>query len=1033
MAKLIQAVCVLLLILPLLAEVQAGERREPFPPEVSDPAATQAVRKYWGAFEAYEYNLLQDGEKKFNEAWREVKKNFQRAQIKISASELESLQKSAQNYRTQLTAHQNSVSRPYTLLNLAQILALIGDHQAAEDPDAGTFARSEALALIKDIETNHRDFRHLDQALYLRASVLATMGRDDEALSAWRSLASAAQASIYGVYARIAIGDSFYKKDQPLDALRSYQDAQDILLKIKVEDSDYERVRLDYRLGWAAYRATELDAAVLAASDLLSPDLRFSSTDQKQQIQQDAVDLIGDSLFENNNLDKTYNELRRTDLAEFSGAIGLRTLKKYYANGNFDQAAQLASFLYRTVPLSVQLPEILRIQADAFSKIGKPELRIRSLEALAEMLPAQSLWRARNKSNLKATKSMESLSKQATELVAVSNYETALASGNSRLFLNAAALYENLIDQLPSDAQANEWRLRRAHCAYFSENNDEAAKLYTVLKTDYKVSPEILQIASYQLVLTNEKRWREAFAKSVGRGDDPYTDGPTLTTLAELEKSIDEFSSRFAGQSRSVDLLLVGASANRDMNRLGDAGRYWQRVLVSQPAPAQRGLAVRGLILTAMKIGSPAEVIEACRRYLKLEDWQALGLTIATELNGVLSAATLEQSKVLVGSGKLQEAGELMIGVAEEFPKVPERDRIYRDGAYQLAIGGEWSGAERAAQGYLQSGLMTYRGDMVYLLARAQEYQLRLHEAAKSYADLAEKFPNHVRAGTSAARSERLAVAEGDFSLAAKAASMQAERATVEKVRRADYARAAEYLEKDGDPNRALLIARKGQRASRTAAERYRAELQIARLSFKTGSEQEALDDLAILAKQIDKSSGKMPAQDFSSISGEVHVMLGDEAKSQFDDFNIIERGGDLNSNIEKKTEYFASLTSEYDRAATSNDPKWSSEARFQIGASAEALADEIASIPARSGEQVTLKSQSRYNATVQRLRSMAQKYHGANVLAARKNPSLYKGNEWVSKSAMRLSGVVASDQMTRHKEALPTAVQSNIPSDWSL
>jgi hypothetical protein len=63
----------------------------------------------------------------------------------------------------------------------------------------------------------------------------------------------------------------------------------------------------------------------------------------------------------------------------------------------------------------------------------------------------------------------------------------------------------------------------------------------------------------------------------------------------------------------------------------------------------------------------------------------------------------------------------------------------------------------------------------------------------------------------------------------------------------------------------------------------------------------------------------------------------------------------------------------------------------------------------------------------------MAQKYHGANVLAARKNPSLYKGNEWVSKSAMRLSGVVASDQMTRHKEALPTAVQSNIPSDWSL
>ncbi len=1033
MAKLVKLVWSAILVLHLAPTVYAAGQREEFPPEVSDPIAIEAIRKYWGAFEAYEYNLLKDGEKKFNEAWREVKKNFQKSRLKISAAELEALQRAAQNYRTQLQNHQNSASRPFTLLNLAQILALIGDHQASEDPDAGTFARSEALALVKDIEVNYRTFRHLDQALYLRATVLAGMGRDDESLDAWRSLASSAPASVYGMYAKIAIGDDFYKKDQPLDALRSYQDAQDILAKIRIEDSDFERVRLDYRLGWSAYRATELEAAIAASTDLLSPELRFSSTDQKGRIQQDAIDLIGDALFENNVLERTYSELRRTDLVEFSGAIGLRTIKKYFANGNYDQAAQLASFIYRTVPLCLQLPEILRIEADAFGKIGKPELRIKSLEALAEMLPSQSLWRARNKANLKATKSMEQISKQAAEVVAISNYETAIASGNPRLFLNSAALYETLIEQFPSDSQANEWRLRRAHSAYFSENNDEAAKLYTALKTDFKVSPEILQIASYQLVLTNERRWREAFARAVGKGDDPYTDGPTLTTLAELEKSIDEFSSRFAGQSRAVDLLLVGASANRDMNRLGDASRYWQRALVSQPSPAQRGLAVRGLILTAMKIGSPAEVIEACRRYLKLEDWQALGLTIATELNGVLSAATLEQGKVLVGSGKLQEAGELMVGVAEEFPKVPERERIYRDGAYQLAIGGEWSGAEKAAQGYIQAGLVTYRGDMVYLLARAQEYQLRLHDAAKSYAELADKYPTHARAATSAARAERLAVAEGDYSLAARAATMQAERATVEKVRRADYARAAEYLDKDGDPNRALLIARKGQRASRTAAERYRAELQIARLAFKTGSEQEALDDLAILAKQIDKSSGKMPQQDFAAISGEVHVMLGDESKRQFEDFNIIERGPDFNANIEKKTEYFANMSSEYDKAAASGDPKWGSEARFQIASSAEALADEIAAMPARNGEQLTLKSQNRYNATVQRLKSLAQKYYGANVLAARKNPDLYKDNVWISKSATRLGGVLATDQVTRHKEALPTAVQSNVPSDWSL
>ena len=92
-----------------------------------------------------------------------------------------------------------------------------------------------------------------------------------------------------------------------------------------------------------------------------------------------------------------------------------------------------------------------------------------------------------------------------------------------------------------------------------------------------------------------------------------------------------------------------------------------------------------------------------------------------------------------------------------------------------------------------------------------------------------------------------------------------------------------------------------------------------------------------------------------------------------------------------------------------------------------------LAGIPNRSGESVTLKSQSRYNATILRLQALSRKYFSANVLAARKNPSQYRDNEWTNKSTMRLSGAATSDEITRHKDIMPTATQNNIPSDWSL
>jgi hypothetical protein len=471
------------------------------------------------------------------------------------------------------------------------------------------------------------------------------------------------------------------------------------------------------------------------------------------------------------------------------------------------------------------------------------------------------------------------------------------------------------------------------------------------------------------------------------------------------------------------------------MEKFDGASRFWQRALVSQPSAAQRGIAIRGMIFANMKNGSAGDVVELVRRFLKLEDWRALGLNLGNELRGVLSAAALDEGKRLNDAGKVLEAGLLMTQIAQEFSELPDRDRIYRDGSYMLAIAGDWARAQKAAEGYFKSGLLKNRADMTYLLARAHEYQIRLHDAAAKYLELGEKYPRHARAATSLQRAEKLALAEGDYALAAQAAAAQGEQAAKEADRLAHYGRAVEHLEKADNPDKALSLARKRLRSSGSVGERLRSRLLVARTTYMAGSEQEGLDELAIIAKEVERSRNKLGADEYAALTGEANFQLAEEARRKFDDFRIVERGGPVAGNLNTKSKYFEELVSGYDKAAAAGDPRWAARSRYQLATAAQSFADEIAGIPNKTEENQTLRSQNRYKATVDRLQAMARKYLSTNVLAARKDPTKYKDNEWIDKSSRQLGGEDAASLggAAKRTEVVPTAVQDNMPLQWSL
>jgi hypothetical protein len=995
-------------------------------------SAAEAYVKFWDAFESYENKKINEAVKNHAEAMTSLRSHYSQEKSQITKAQVTALQTSATKYKQQLKDHPSAPNRPFVLLNLAQVLSMIGDIMAKENINSGTFAKSEALEYLLDINARHSDFAQIEQANYLRATILETMDRSDDALIVWRALSNTASNTIFGVHASVASGDYFFRKERAAEAVPYYQKALVLLEKIDTKQKSYEAARINYRLAWSAYRAAEPTTALNAALSLFEPSMSASTLERRSRFQLDAIDIAADALYDLNNRQMSAKVIKRPDLNHVSSAIGERLMTNYLKNNITQEAIYLGDLLAGDFPLSAEIPKILALLANAHAIQKSRQFEINALEKIAMLLPAQSLYRSRHQKSPESIRAMEVEAKKASLKVADFYYDFGLSAGNIRAFSTAASYYDNLTNYAPNDPDSNKWRLRKGHCYYFAGRYNEADEIYTALKYDYKVDNEVLQVAGYQHVQTNEKRWRDAFSSAMEKGSAPLKDPGTLKALNDLEKSIDEFSARFPEEGRSIDLLLVGAGANRDMEQFERASRYWQRVLVSKPSDAQRGVAIRGMIFASMKIGTPYEVASITRKFLKLENWGSLGSRLEAELKSVLAESSIDEGKHQNQNGNALEAGIFMTSVAEEFPDLPRRARIYRDGAYLLAIGGEWSKAEDSAKKYLKSGLQLHKDDILYLLARAQEYQLKLKDAAQSYFDLAEKFPKHIKASNALKRSEDLAVAEHDFNLAANAAALQAER-SAGSLRLANFKRAADYMEKSDDPDRARALAQKASMAAKTQAEKFNARLLVGKMLLAKGSTQDGIDNIRELSKQIMRSEN-LSQEERASLSGEVFFILGEDDMAKFNSYSLVDREGSTVDKIMTKERYYNDLKQEYSNAMESRHPEWSTRARYQLAIAAQSFADEISMLPSKSGEKITYRSSTQYQKTAKAFSDYARKLHSENVLEAAKNPATYRQNDWIRRSKIVINGGNYSErEELDQQELLPVSFKNNLPAEWSL
>lgn len=232
-----------------------------------------------------------------------------------------------------------------------------------------------------------------------------------------------------------------------------------------------------------------------------------------------------------------------------------------------------------------------------------------------------------------------------------------------------------------------------------------------------------------------------------------------------------------------------------------------------------------------------------------------------------------------------------------------------------------------------------------------------------------------------------------------------------------------------------MNVAEQRKSASKTTREKLESEIAIARVRYESGDRQTAIDDLDSIDKQLERSKFTL-GDSYKRLAAEVGMIIGEHWLSVFRETTMKDAKDDIAAEVDRKSKIFADVVARLDKVASLDQPDFSPKARFKIAQVAGDFADELNAIPARAGEPITLKSQTRFSQNIARLRDMAQRYHGNNILAKQRSPQIYAKNEWVNRSGMALTRSGTTSEVTKGQpqpiDQLSTASGIEMPQQWS-
>ena len=997
--------------------------------DITDPKVFESYHKFWSTFEKRQQKSIQSNQEQIKNSWDKIFKEHQREIFKVNSKKIEELIKAAGRYRMQLKAYPNASNKPDVLLNLSQVLYVIYENMVETDVETSQTYLNESLKSLEQIIEEFKYYERRDYAIFLQANIYGDLGYSDQSMKAWLTLSNLRYKTKYRVYAYTAIGDYYFYRDDSVNATKFYK--KSLLHKDQLKSENL--LMLEYRLAWSFYRVGELNNVIEIAKEIFKPNKELGNFNDQSLLMQDIIEITGDAMYEMSDSRANYFDLDFRVFNRFAPSLGLYLVRRFLDIKEYSKVIKIADSITQLFPISKETPELLYLLSKTYSKIHLNNNSYEALEKLSLFLPLNSLWRTTFKYDLKAISNMEKLAFEATIHVANWHFTRGMNSNLQKHFLSAASFYSIALDHSPFHDNSIQWELAKAHCYYYSGQLQEAGMQYAKLMENKKLNEDILETAAYQSVLVKEKIWRNVFLRSLEEGIDVYHNDLARHSLEQVAAAADSYVRIFPDKPRAVELLLIVATANRDQGHYEQALKFWNKVLTMKPSAYQRQIAIRGIVFANIKKESSLKVVEVLRRFLDVEDWTSLGRSFRMELLTLLSQTLLDAGKKLNESGKLAQSGELLISVAKEFKKLPNRSKIIKNGAYFLAISGRLNDAENAAKFYMKTSHKKHLADIVYLLARVNEYKFKFGDAAKIFWKLYKEHPKHNKIYKSLIRAEKLAKADNLYELSAKISMTLGKLSKKIPKKLSFYQSAIKSYWHDEMYRKAIEASKLMLKVSKYENDKMTAKLLLSRSYIKNKQNSNAINVLNSILEKEKYLKNKIGVESWNQVKGQAHLVLLNLYNENFSHIELWSKKRNVTNLYQRKLRYYNKLKYHAEKAMSTKNFSVSIHARFKLADASERFSDQMSSMIA-SLEHNKNTIPKIYREKVRDLKKLSQKMFGKNVvLGAKIKRSDLSDQEWIAKSYWRLTKSHDIDSQPFKNLIMPHAIHYDLPYQWSL
>lgn len=1021
-------------------------------PEYFDARALDAARQFEREFDLYERKAQQSSQAKIFTRWDSLVSQQKQAELESLRQESALLKSAIGQYQRVLASSQTQSTTPHLLLKLAEAFDRLGQLENEQTGDLQAAQRhfEQAVEYLQTIESSFQSFAGRDRSLFLLANLYERLDQKAKAISIWRRLQGRTRPSAATFYARIVLADKAFEDNRPEAALRLYNQALSMSMQGSLDVSTTERVRLHYRIAWSAFRSNKLNASLKALTEIFRPGQTYERESVLELLRSDAISLAQEALIESKDIDGTIAYLAQTELKVYGAQLGRAILASIYLRGRYAQTVELGSWLIDSFPLSEVFGDLLLLTAQAEEKLGNAQAQIARLTQLAYMLPKDSLWKMTHKDNSDTLSTLHKRAVVSAQKVAAHHYQEGLARASRRDYEKARELYDLLVEETEPGSQHTAWRMRSAHCSYLLEDLPRAALAYDALRKERQLSKEALKIINYQRAKTQEKIWRKALSQSLSRGADPKQDQQVSGALQELGQVTLDYVARFPDDKRSIELVLMTASAHRDSSDLTGALQFWQKSLLLPSVTWQRSVAIRGIVYALTQTADADTLVKNVSSMLQLEDWRKLGKSLQKELTSVLEAAVRTRADALFEEGRFQESGDMLVHYSHHFPGFNSRSKMYRDGIYMFGLDHDWAQVKKHVDSYVELGLKKHLGDITYIDARAHEFLLQFPTAIKLYLQLAKAFPRHKRVRTGLMRAQFLADADQRVLDAAKTAMVLAKRSKRRKQKIGHYKQAVLHFRQAQDLSQAQAAADMLSKQTQTPSEQLKADILQAELKLEQGQSQPAERLLETVLLKTQSLQNRLSKTDKALYTAEASFLLGEIFQKRFHNNPLSMTHPEYEQTLDRKNELFQQLVVHFDRASAQGQPDLATHARYLLASTADAFAEELKGLPQQQGGmRLSLAERLRYDSNVERLKSLSKRYFSLNLrqrphsLLNSETPALTQkrrpAQTWRRRSSQRLhaeageSSLLAADAQNTSRDELPLVTEYPSTMSWLL